>query len=199
MAETVDAKPDRRSDKAKADDGRVSLPQAARIAGLTRSTLNSWIVSGFITPTNVDHIAPGTGNHRRFDLRDLTAICAAADLRRLGVGVRAMRKIQTELRRYNRDLASARLALVRNDNDEVADVVLFETETERRKLIVSVYEHPGQTIIAEMKLAKVARQANRAYRNALKEKPAVRGWPKGRKKKPRAKRVAGREKRAVTA
>lgn len=103
----------RRSDKAKADDGRVSLPQAARIAGLTRSTLNAWIASGFITPTNADHIAPGTGNHRRFDLRDLTAICAAAELRDQGVNVRALRKIQTKLREYDRDIR--RLGLIEVD------------------------------------------------------------------------------------
>lgn len=166
---------ERRSDKAKADDGRVSLPQAARIAGLTRSTLNAWIVSGFITPTNADHIAPGTGNHRRFDLRDLTAICAAAELRRLGVNVRAMRKIQTELREYDRDLASARLALIRKDDNEVADVVMVQGNPERKNLVVSIHDTPGQTIIAELKLAPVARRAHRAFVKASKEKPAVRG------------------------
>ena len=178
-------------DKAKGDDGRVSLTQAARIAGMPKTTLSAWVSSGLIEPTNAAFTKPGTGNHRRFDLRDLTAICVTAELRDQGVGVRAMRRIQTELRNYRLNFSSARLALITKPNAEVADVALVRTDAERGRLHVSVHDAPGQFILADIDIAPVYRKAKRALAKALKEKPAVRGRRKGVKYAPKPKVATG--------
>jgi DNA-binding transcriptional MerR regulator len=172
---TDNAKP--LSDTNKASDGCVSLQQAARIAGMKKVTLCSWIDKGFIAPT----LGKGKGNHRRFNLRDLTAICTASDLRAQNVTVRAIRLIQSKLREYDRDLSSARLALLKNGEDEVSEVVLVDSESSRKRLIVSVYDTPGQQIIADIPLAPVTKRVARAYGKALKEKPALRGQRKGQR------------------
>lgn len=165
----------KRSDKAKANDGRISLPQAARIAGLPQNTLHSWVASDLIEPNNEAHGKPGTGNHRRFDLRDLTAICVCAELRRKNVNVRSMRFIQTRLRELGQNFANARLALVAPNQHATADVAILHGDRDRANLAVSLLDKPGQILIAEIDLAPVARHARSAHRNVLKEKPAVRG------------------------
>lgn len=147
---------------------------------MKQSTLDAWIVTGFIEPTNSNQRSPGAGNHRRFNLRDLTAICAAAELRRQGVDVRIMRQIQMRLRAYQLDLASARLALLRNGEDGVTDVVLIEsTESARKKLAISMFNTPGQYLLVELPLAPVARKARSAFKKVRLEKPAIRGTRSG--------------------
>lgn len=79
-----------------------------------------------------------------------------------------------------RDFASARLALVENSENAVVDVVMLRSESERKKLVVSVFDTPGQSIIAELELAPLARRARSEFRSALKEKPAIRGRRPGR-------------------
>lgn len=170
----------RRPDRLKVDDGRVSLPQSARIAGVPESTLNGWIITGLIEPSIADSVRPGPGNHRRFDVRDLTAICVVAKLRSRGVHLRALRRIQSELRAHDKDFASARLVLVENGENGFVDVAILRSEAARKNLVVSVFDSPGQTILAELELAPVARRVRSEFRSALKEKPAIRGRRPGR-------------------
>lgn len=165
----------RRPDRLKAGDGLVSLPQCARIAGVPETTLHNWVVGSLIEPTEAAGFRPGPGNHRRFNLRDLTAICVVAKLREHGVHVRALRKIQSELRAWSKDFATARLMLVENSENEVVDVAILRTESAWKTRVFSVHKSPGQSIIAELELAPVARRARSEFRSALKEEPAIRG------------------------
>lgn len=169
------AKQGSRSDRAKVDDGRISLPQAARIAQLPETTLNGWVVTGLVEPSNVEQVTPGPGNHRRFDVRDLTTILVCAELKASGIHVRKLRRVQAALRGYARDFASARLALVSRDSGEPADVVLVSNEQERAALATSLLDTPGQTLIAALELRPVALRARKAFTAAAKEAPAVRG------------------------
>ena len=187
-----------RSDKSKANDGMVSLLQAARIARLHATTLATWIKTGLIEPTNAANIAPGTGNHRRFDLKDLTAICVCAALREGGVDVRALRKVQTALRNHDRDFATARLALIvppkvqkgGTNHYAVADVALLHRKDDFADLAMSLLKKPGQFLLADIELAPVVRRARQQFAKVSKERPAVRGRRKGVKYGPRTKRAA---------
>ena len=176
-----------RSDHGKADDGCVSLPQAARIADMRETTLAGWITKGLIEPTNAANIAPGTGVHRRFDLRDLTAICVCAALRAQGVSARAMRKIQGALRAHDRTFANARLALIVPPRVQhggpshyaPADVAILKGREGLADLAESLLAKPGQYLLADIDLAPVSKRARSEFGKALKEAPAVRGRKKG--------------------
>lgn len=164
-----------RSDRKKATDGRISLPQAARIAALPPATLTLWVTSGLVEPSDAVGVSPGRGNHRRFDLRDLTAIVTLAELRAEGVNVRKLRQVQTTLREYGRSFSSARLALVSRGEGVPVDVVMVDSAKAESALATSLVANPGQYLIAAIDLEPVAARAQRAFAKALREAPAIRG------------------------
>lgn len=178
-------------DKTKAQDGCISLPQAARIAHLPPTTLAQWVTSGLVEPSSAANVTPGIGVHRRFDLRDLTAICVIAELREQGINVRKLRRVQAALRDYGKDFASAKLALIESTPSEPADVVIYSSDRERGQAWTSVEANPGQNIIVQVfELKNVDALSRRSFAKALREKPAVRGRKPGAKSAPNPRKAA---------
>lgn len=187
---STQAKTDVRSDFAKADDGRLSTQQVANIAGVKTATLDYWLRTGLVEPSNTETATPGEGVHRRFDLRDVVAVCTIATLRDRGVNVRRLRRVQAALRAYERDFANARLALVTTGPEQPYDVALVSTEAEKAKLATSLLDSPGQTLVTSLELRDVYASSRTAFRKALREKPAIRGRRKGVKYAPKQRKAA---------
>lgn len=74
---------------------RLISPQVARLAGITYRQLDWWIRTGLV-PCAEPGI--GTGHERGFTVYDAIAIRAAADLRREGASLQAIRKAVDALR-----------------------------------------------------------------------------------------------------
>lgn len=167
------------SDRTKADDGCVSTGQAARIAGTSRTRVIAWGAAGLVTPTRA---GGGRGTHNRYDVRDVTALAAIAELRRRGVSMQAVRKVQALLREEGiESFAACRLAAVDRGRGQV-DVALIRGARERNALALSLLEAPGQTLIAEVALGDLERTTRRAFAKIQAEPPAIRGRrPKSRR------------------
>jgi DNA-binding transcriptional MerR regulator len=92
-----------------------TLPEAAGLAGLPWRTVDYWATTGLVKPT------AGSGERgawRRYSFRDLVALRTAAELRRSGISLQAVRKAVAVLRREspNADPLS-RYALVAVDRE----------------------------------------------------------------------------------
>ena len=172
------AKPARRSEAAKLSDGCVSTARAANIADKSEGAIRHWVRTGLVTPTRTDP-QPGTGVHARYDLRDVVALRAIADLRRRGVSLQAVRKVQRELREYGvESFASCRLAAVRRGKTTY-DVVLVRTPRE----VESLLEAPGQMLVASIALGQLERDTAKRFAAAIALPPLKRGpKPKGLKR-----------------
>ena len=163
-------------------DQFVSTPQAAKIAGVAERTLAFWISSGLIEPSSATNVAPGVGNHRRFDLHDLMSICVVAELRSQGIGVRRLRRVQQELSLLGDDFASARLALIGDTRgDAPADVAILRRVADEKRLLMSLLEKPGQAIIASIELKPIERRVRRTFAKAAGAPRVKRGGQPGRK------------------
>jgi DNA-binding transcriptional MerR regulator len=163
-------------------DNFVSTPQAAKIADVAERTLAWWVSTGLIKPSSESNVAPGVGNHRRFDLHDLMSICVVAELRNQGVGVRRLRRVQNELAILGDDFASARLALIGEpQGDEVADVAILRRVSDEKRLLMSLMKQPGQAMLVEpLELKPIARRVRRTFAKVAGAVP-VRGRKPGRK------------------
>ncbi len=160
----------------------VKTPQAAEIAGVVPRTLDYWVRTGLVTPSSEANIAPGTGNHRRFDLHDLMAICVIAELRRGGIPVQRLRKVQKELTRLGDDFASARLSLVGATRSSTpADVAIVRRAADNKRLLESLYQQPGQAIIASIELKPIERRVRRTFEKTAGAVRVKRGRKPGRK------------------
>ena len=145
----------------------VSTTEAAEIAGLVPRTLAYWVSKGLIESSFEANVAIGIGNHRRFDLHDLMAICVVAELRNQGVGVRRLRRVQQELALLGDDFASARLALVGDTRGNTpADVAILRRVADEKRLLTLLLERPGQAIIACLELEPIERRVCNKFRKA---------------------------------
>jgi len=160
----------------------VSTPQAAKIAGVAERTLAWWVSTGLIEPSSETNVAPGVGNHRRFDLHDLMSICVVTELRNQGVGVRRLRRVQKELALLGDDFASARLALVGDTRGNApADVAILRRVADEKRLLTSLLEKPGQAIIASIELKPIERHVRRTFAKTAGAVRVKRGRKPGRK------------------
>jgi DNA-binding transcriptional MerR regulator len=79
-----------------------------RLTGLTKRQLQYWDEKDFVPPSLTAR--PGRGRRRLYDFRDLVSLRVAADLRRNGVSLQEIRKLDSYLRRLQ---PSSSLAEVR--------------------------------------------------------------------------------------
>ncbi len=159
----------RRSEAAKRSDGCISTARAAGIAGCSEGALRYWVRHGLVKPTRTD-AQPGTGVHARYDLRDVIALRAIADLRRRGASLQTVRKVQEQLRAYGvESFASCRLAAIQRGKTH--DVLLVRSAREVESLI----EVPGQLVVASILLGPLERETARQFAAAMKLPPLKRG------------------------
>ncbi len=131
-------------------EGPFTLPQVARLSGLHSQTLRYWILQGFIKPKA--QVEPGSGNWIRLSFPELVAVRAAAELRRKGVSLEAMRRISKHLTSFHgleQPFSQARL-IVNGDT-----VILLEGQDEARKAW-DVLKAPGQGVMSEVLVLDVA-------------------------------------------
>lgn len=115
-----------------------SAPDAHRIAGITYQQLDYWIRSDIIKPTVP---ANGTGNRRRFSWRDLVAVRAIAALKETGVSLRAARKVQSALVKFEGDDDALRAGrLIIESGTKRPDVAIASSDAE----VLSLLKRPGQ-------------------------------------------------------
>lgn len=129
---------------------------AARLAGVKYRTLDYWSRSGFLEASLAE--ASGKGTRRFYSFADVVALRAAVALRRFGVSLQALRKIQERLRTYRgleNPLAEARLVVIQGARVDVARVEIAEGAR-----LESVLRDFGQTLAAAvvLDLAPVVRE-----------------------------------------
>ena len=146
----------------------VSTPQVAKIADVAERTLAWWVSTGLIKPSSESNVAPGVGNHRRFDLHDLMSICVVAELRNQGVSVRRLRHVPYALAIMGDDFASARLALIGEpQGDEVADVAILRRVADEKRLLMSLMKQPGFSMLVEpIELKPIEQHVRRTFAKA---------------------------------
>jgi len=90
--------------------------QVRALTGIPYQTLNTWVKTGFITPSVSD--TSGMGNKRLWSFQDIVAIKMAVMLRQGGVSQQALKKVVSYIQTYHgveHPLASARLIVAGND------------------------------------------------------------------------------------
>jgi len=163
------------------DDGCVSTIRAAQIAGIKPATLRHWLRTQLLEATRHSE---GRGVFARFDLTDIHAAWAVAQLRKQGVSLQACRLVQAKLRAMDKDFANARL-LGFNRGNRRTDVLIAETPEEGRGILKSLLEVPGQVVIADIALSGVSAKLRRRFDTALQLPAVKRGRPLGAKDKVR--------------
>lgn len=86
-----------------------------RLTGLTKRQLQYWDEEGFIRPSL--SYSSGRGHPRLYDFRDLVALRVAAELRRKGISLQLIRKVDRHLRKldYTRPLSQVRFWAAGNE------------------------------------------------------------------------------------
>jgi DNA-binding transcriptional MerR regulator len=117
-----------------------STLEAAFAARLSHRQVGYWARTRLVIPSIVD--AAGTGNHRRFNLRDITTLRVLAAFRQRGLSLQALRQVQHYLRnREASELQDVHARLVFAPG-RVREVLLVKSAEE----IVSLLEAPGQVV-----------------------------------------------------
>ena len=112
--------------------------QVRALTGIPYQTLNTWTKTSFITPSVSN--TSGTGNWRRWSLRDVIAVKTAVMLRQGGVSQQALKKVISFLQDHHgieQPLASARLVVAGDD------VIYCQDE----RTYISALRRPGQTVM----------------------------------------------------
>jgi hypothetical protein len=73
-------------------EGAMTATNAARAAGITYRQLDHWRKTGVVNPR---HRSPGTGNPEWWDPDEVSYLIAVADLNRVGIDLRPLRKTPT--------------------------------------------------------------------------------------------------------
>jgi len=155
-------------------DGCQWTDRVAKNLGIKPQTIRYWGNRGVIEPTR---FGEGRGNYARYDIRDTAAIAAVAELRRQGVSLQAVRKVQPKLREMGKTWTSARLLGFRRDR--FTDVLIAESTRAGQGLLRSLLESPGQTVIADVALSDKTTEIRRKFEIALQLPAAKRGPKKG--------------------
>jgi DNA-binding transcriptional MerR regulator len=129
--------------------GGYGAGDAAKLAGVPYRTLDYWSRSGFLEASLLE--AAGKGSRRFYGFADVVSLRAAVKLRRFGVSLQALRKIQERLRTYRRlehPLAEARLVVIPGERVDVARVEIAEDAARLESLL----RDPGQMVAAAIVL-----------------------------------------------
>ena len=119
--------------------GLFSTMTAATVAGITLRQANYWAESGLVVP---DYRAAGAYDRHGYNVADVVALSAVAELRRRRISLQRCRRVQSQLQSYGKSFANAVLAVVDSKRAPV-DVVLIEAAA-----LVSLLDTPKQVITA---------------------------------------------------
>ena len=144
------------------EDGCVSCDQLAGIVEHPAQSIRFWVKTGLVEPQTKGE---GQGNHSRYNLTDVTAVRAIVELRRQGVSLQALRKVHTLIASRGESFGSCRLAAVRFKAKQ--DVFLLVGKRDREKLMESLLEKPGQTVLAQVALDKIAKETQRRFAGVI--------------------------------
>jgi len=165
-----------------------SAPEVARACGLSVRIVQRWVQSGLIRPSVCDEI--GRGNYSRYDVRDVLAFSALAEMRKKGVSLQALRQAQRYLRsRKGRELqdVTAKLVWAPGDRRYRHDIALVNSETD----IESLHRVPGQRI------APVTVPVGEIFQQVRERLHEIRSERKAAKSKQRGTEPAFTEERAL--
>lgn len=160
-----------------ASDGMISTTRAAAIAGVTSQTLRKWVRDCVAKPT---YAGEGIGVHWRWNVRELSAVCAVAELREQGVSYQMVRGVQQRLLDLGDDWAKAKLlAYV---HGRTRDVLVLRPQ-EYGPQFESILRNPGQQVVASVALSAISKDVRDKFETARAIPPAIRGRkPKGGKR-----------------
>lgn len=144
------------------NDGCVSCDQLAGIVQHPAQSIRYWVKTGMVNPQVK---GAGQGNHGRYNLTDVTAIRAIVELRRGGVSLQALRKVHALIASRGESFGSCRLAAVRFNSKQ--DVVLLAGKLEQRQFAESLLDKPGQTVLAQVALDKIAKETQRQFAGVI--------------------------------
>ncbi len=162
---------------------RYTSKVACAVGRLTYRQLDYMIRDGFFTP---DVPAGGTGVHRGFSFRDLLALRCIGNLRAADVSLQAVRKVDSALRVYGRDMAGAHLVVTGRGRER-------EVYVSDREQLIALLTNPGQlgwaTIVDVGQVAAEVRDIVEQSKRATEAKPERRkraAGGGGRKRPPTA-------------
>ena len=144
------------------EDGCVSCDQLAGIVDHPAQTIRYWVQTGLIEPQKRGE---GSGNFSRFNLTDVTAARAVVELRRQGVSLQALRKVQAIIRERGHSFGSCKLAVIARGSKQ--DVLLLAGKREQRQFAESLLDQPGQTVLAQVALDTIAKETQRRFQAAI--------------------------------
>jgi DNA-binding transcriptional MerR regulator len=115
----------------------LDTPALLRLAGIPASTLNHWVLKGFITPTH--DLGSGRRAVRYWTVEDAVVVKAIKALRDAGCSLQLVSKVEERLRRsFDANLASAVLYY------DGSDVFIDD-----RGVIISLIREAGQSVLKE--------------------------------------------------
>ncbi len=131
---------------------------AAKLAGVTRLTLDNWDRRGFLKASIP---APARGQSRIYSFRDLVAIRVASHLRESGIGVGAMKRVVRYLRSRKGLLSTSEVLATSALITDGLDV--YEVEG---NVMVSALRCPGQRVLFLVPLGTIVSELQRLVRSA---------------------------------
>jgi len=115
-----------KSDAAGSADGYRG-PQVCKIVGITYRQLDYWARTDLVRPSV--HDAAGSGTQRLYSFRDLLELKVIKQMLDAGISLQSARTAVESLRRYDKDVASARIVI------QGSTVVLAESDDEVMDLL----------------------------------------------------------------
>ena len=142
--------------------GLFSSMTAASVAGITRRQTHYWAETGLVVP---DYRAAGAFDSHGYNVADVVALSAVAEMRRRRISLQRCRRVQSQLQSYGKSFANAVLAVVDSKRAPV-DVVLVEAAA-----LVSLLDSPKQVITA-LPVERIERRTRKRLRE-LSHEPAT--------------------------
>jgi DNA-binding transcriptional MerR regulator len=120
--------------------------EAAKLGRVTRSLLENWDRSGFLSPSVP---APKRGVSRRYSFRDVVAIRVASDLKEAGIPPQSLRRVVAYLAKHKGLVGADALASTNlvTDGEDVFEV--------KGSATISTLQKPGQRVLFVVPLGQL--------------------------------------------
>ena len=125
-------------------DAGFSTTEVARATGLSVRRVAYWTATRLVVPSVAD--TSGTGNHRRYSVRDVYAYAVLGAMRDRGVSLQALRLVQRYLHECDEpelQNVHARIVGAPGNSRDIHENELFHSDCE----IISLLTEPGQHIV----------------------------------------------------